>query len=74
MTVTDLSVLLGPSGVVTAGGDECWIWPGGRFAVGYGSYKRRAAEKCRHGKLYTEHCNECEIAGYCGCPDCTEDA
>lgn len=28
---------------------------------------------CEHGKRFDVHCRECEIRGYCGCPECVEE-
>lgn len=29
---------------------------------------------CRHDIRYDQHCRQCEIQGYCGCPECIEKA
>ena len=26
---------------------------------------------CKHGKSFAVHCKECQLEGFCGCPDCT---
>ena len=33
----------------------------------------RYQDICRHGLAFNVHCKECEIAGYCGCPQCIEE-
>lgn len=27
---------------------------------------------CEHDKSFAVHCRECEMKGYCGCPECVE--
>ena len=33
-----------------------------------------AERVCSHGKRFDTHCKECQMQGFCGCPDCVEDS